>query len=131
MLGTIAFTLTACQSQAMTGKDKTSQVKISKRDKGKTAYAIVGSYVDNKDKAALVLNSDHTGRYVYVDPKNPDTDDQLTWKKIDATTYRIKLNDSDVTSDLTAKVENNELNLSGDDNWNTENFKKSSKKITC
>ncbi|OYS04193.1 lipocalin/fatty acid-binding family protein [Lactobacillus johnsonii] len=129
MLGTIAFTLTACQSQAMTGKDKTSQVKISKRDKGKTAYAIVGSYVDNKDKAALVLNSDHTGRYVYVDPKNPDTDDQLTWKKIDATTYRIKLNDSDVTSDLTAKVENNELNLSGDDNWNTENFKKSSKKI--
>lgn len=35
---------------------------------------IVGSYKDIQDGAAITLNSNGTGRYVYADPVNSDTD---------------------------------------------------------
>lgn len=85
---------------------------------------IVGSYKDDQDGAAITLNSDGTGRYVYADPVDSDTDDQLTWKKNSDGNYTIKLQDSNVTSPLTGKLDGNKLTLSGDANWNTETFTK-------
>lgn len=85
---------------------------------------IVGSYKDDQDGAAITLNSDGTGRYVYADPVDSDTDDQLTWKKNSDGNYTIKLQDSNVTSPLTGKLDGNKLTLSGDENWNTESFTK-------
>lgn len=91
--------------------------------------SIVGSYKDEQDGAAITLNSDGTGRYVYADPVNSDTDDQLTWKKDSDETYTITLQDSNVTSPLTGKLEGAKLTLSGDDNWNTEDFTKTTGKL--
>lgn len=85
---------------------------------------IVGSYKDSQDGAAITLNSNGTGRYVYADPVNSDTDDQLTWKKSSDGSYEITLQDSNVTSPLTGKLSGKMLTLSGDSNWNTETFRK-------
>ncbi len=83
--------------------------------------AIVGAYRDDEDGAAIVLNEDGTGRYVYADKHNPDTDDQLTWKK-DGDQYQIDLRDKDVVNPLTAKLTGKQLVISGNGGWNTESF---------
>lgn len=90
---------------------------------------IIGSYKDSTDGAAITLNADGTGRYVYADPTDPDTDDQLTWKKNSNGDYTITLQDSNVTSPLTGKLSGNRLILTGDKNWNTETFQRSNEKL--
>lgn len=86
--------------------------------------SIVGSYKDDQDEAAITLNSDHTGRYVYADPVNSDTDDQLSWRKNSDGSYTITLQDANVTSPLVGKLDGNRLTLSGNSDWNTETFSK-------
>lgn len=85
---------------------------------------LVGSYQDDADKAAITLNSDGTGRYVYADPVNADTDDQLTWHQNSDGTYAINLQDADVTSVLTGRLSGQTLTISGDSSWNTGTFTK-------
>ena len=118
--------LTACgsgsnENQAKTNASLKAENASLKKDE---SVSIVGSYKDNQDGAAITLNSDHTGRYVYADPVDSDTDDQLTWKKDSDGTYTINLQDSNVTGPLTGKLEGTKLILSGDSNWNTEEFVK-------
>lgn len=113
--------LGACGNhQASTSTNSSNAAKTSKLTQQKQ---IVGSFKDNKDGAAITLNSDGTGQYVYADSDNPDTNDQLTWKK-SGNSYTINLKDSNVTSPLTAKLSGNQLTLSGDSNWNTETLTK-------
>ena len=88
----------------------------------------IGSFVDSEDGAAIQLKSDGTGQYVYADSGEPDTNDQPTWKK-DGDHYTVTLQDSNVSSPLTATLDGNQLTLSGDSNWNTEHFKKTTKKL--
>lgn len=85
--------------------------------------AIVGTYRDDKDGAAIVLNEDGTGRYVYADKNNPDTDDQLTWKK-QGEEYAVNLQDKNVENPLTAKLTAEQLVITGNGAWNTETFQR-------
>lgn len=118
--------LGACgNKQASTSNNSSSAAKTSKVTQ---QNQIVGSFKDNKDGAAITLNSDGTGQYVYADSDNPDTNDQLTWKK-SGSNYTVNLKDSNVTSPLTAKLSSNQLTLSGDDNWNTETLTKVNGKL--
>lgn len=96
-------------------------VKDSNLNKSRNA-GIVGSFKDSKDKAAITLNADGTGRYVYADFDNPDTNDQLHWKKDSNNSYTITLKDPNVSAPLTGKLSGNTLTLSGDSSWNTESF---------
>ena len=66
--------------------------------------------------AAIVLNENGTGRYVYADKNNPDTDDSLTWRK-EGEHYLINLEDHDVTNPLTATLDNNRLVITGSNGW--------------
>ena len=86
-----------------------------------------GIWKDNDDGAALSFNSNGTGRYVYADPKNPDTDDHFTWDYIGDNQYRVKLEDPDVTGDVIATFhDGGTMTLSGDSDWNTETFEQAS-----
>lgn len=118
----VGLTLTACGSN--NSQDKTNASLKAENSSLRKAEneSIVGSYKDDQDGAAITLNSDHTGRYVYADYVDSDTDDQLTWKKDSNGTYTITLQDSNVTGSLTGKLEGTKLILSGDSNWNTEEF---------
>ena len=98
-------------------KKKKDSPKITKTKK------VVGSYRDDQDGAAIVLNENGTGRYVYADKNNPDTDDSLTWRK-EGEHYLINLEDHDVTNPLTATLDNNRLVITGSNGWNTETFQK-------
>lgn len=110
-------------------QDQNSSLKAENKQLEKQNVSVIGSYEDNDDGAAISLNQDHTGRYVYADPTDTDTDDTLTWKKVSGNTYIVKLDDSNVTSDLTVKVDNGTLTLTGDSNWNKERFTKSKKSL--
>ena len=87
--------------------------KVVKKDSPKITKTkkVVGSYRDDQDGAAIVLNENGTGRYVYADKNNPDTD-------------LINLEDHDVTNPLTATLDNNRLVITGSNGWNTETFQK-------
>lgn len=92
------------------------------RDKG-----ITGSYRDDNLGAAMLLFSDGTGRYVFYDPKNGNTDDRLTWKKIGLNgtghmQYKLNFHDSDIKSSIiaTVKDEYTIILTSSDTNWRTE-----------
>lgn len=116
--------LTACgsgsnENQAKTNASLKAENASLKKDE---SVSIVGSYKDNQDGAAITLNSDHTGRYVYADPVDSDTDDQLTWKKNSDGTYKITLQNSHVSSSLTGMLKGTKLTVFGDDNWETERF---------
>lgn len=86
-----------------------------------TRDQVVGSYRDDKDGAAIVLSDNGTGRYVYADKNNPDTNDSLTWKK-QGSSYLITLQDKDVVNPLNAKLNGQQLTITGNGGWNTENF---------
>lgn len=125
----LALTLAGCgNTNNHSSATSSSASEQSTSDQQQNA-GIVGTYRDNQDKAAIKLNSDKTGRYVYADPTDPDTDDQLTWKKTGTNTYQLKLDDDNVTSPLTAKLNNGKLTLTGDDNWNTESFNRTSNSL--
>ena len=120
----LALLLAGCGSQQSnsntnnSGTPKTTKVASSHQQDH-----IVGSFKDDKDGAAITLNADGTGQYVYADNDEPDTNDQLTWKR-DGNSYTITLKDSNVTSPLTAKLSGQQLTLTGDSDWNTETFTK-------
>lgn len=124
-IGVISILLVGCHSYQynQSAEAENSSLK-AENTRLKEENNIIGSYKDNQDKAATVLNSNGTGRYVYADPTAPDTDDQLTWQKNTDNSFTIKLNDSNVTSPLTGKLSKGKLILSGDSNWNTEIFNK-------
>lgn len=84
---------------------------------------IGGAYRDDRDGAAIVLNEDGTGQYVYADKVNSDTNDKLTWR-IEGDQYLVTLQDKDVVNPLTLKVHGNEITLSGNRGWNQETFTK-------
>lgn len=86
---------------------------------------LVGAYRDDQDGAAIVFNENGTGRYVYADKKNADTDDTLIWQK-KGNQYLITLKDRDVTNPLTANLDQNKLVISGSNGWNTETFQRTS-----
>lgn len=120
----VGLTLTACSTDNSQSQNNASLKAANASLKQAINTNIVGSYKDDQDGAAITLNSDGTGRYVYADPNNPDTDDQLTWKKDSDGSYTLDLQDSNVTSPLNAEMSGNSLILSGDSNWNTEKFNK-------
>lgn len=125
----VGLALTACGSNNSSDKTNAS-LKVENSSLRKTENeSIVGSYKDDQDGAAITLNDNGTGRYVYADPTSTDTDDQLNWKKNSDGSYTITLHDSNVTSPLTGKLDGSKLILSGDDNWNTEEFTKAKEKL--
>ncbi len=89
---------------------------------------IIGSFRDDKDGAAIVFNENGTGRYVYADKENPNTDDTLTWRK-QGNKYLITLKDKDVTSPLTGTLDDDKLIVSGTGGWNTEEFQRTDKNL--
>lgn len=130
LVGVSLFLLAGCGNQQSSATSKRSSVTTT-QTKTKTTHQqdqIVGSFVDSEDGAAIQLKSDGTGQYVYADSGEPDTNDQPTWKK-DGDHYTVTLQDSNVSSPLTATLDGNQLTLSGDSNWNTEHFKKTTKKL--
>ena len=126
-IATLGLLLVGCGNQSTTKSSSSNAVKTTKVAHHQQDQ-IVGSFKDDKDGAAITLNSDGTGQYVYADSDEPDTNDQLTWKK-DGDNYTITLKDSNVSGPLTAKLTGKQLTLSGDSNWNTETFTKVKGKI--
>lgn len=125
----VILSLAGCQF----GKNQTNNTSSTKSSSSASQVTnsssnaqnqLVGSYQDDADKAAITLNSDGTGRYVFADPVNADTDDQLTWHQNSDGTYAINLQDADVTSVLTGRLSGQTLTISGDSSWNTETFTK-------
>lgn len=94
---------------------------------------VKGTYCSWDDGAAIELNSDGTGRYVFADPNNSDTDDTLTWKIVGFKKIDIKLNDPDMESHIVGTIgKDEEFNnnqcitlTSSDPNWNEERLVKS------
>lgn len=120
--------LAGCGNQQSSSSESSSSAVKSSKVAKPAKNQIVGSFKDNKDGAAITLNSDGTGQYVYADSDNPDTNDQLTWKK-DGASYTVTLKDSNVSGPLTAKLSGNQLTLSGSGDWNTETFTKAKGKL--
>ncbi|MBD5429133.1 lipocalin/fatty acid-binding family protein [Lactobacillus sp.] len=114
--------LVGCSTEPQAKGPKTATVQSSEVVLKKQAPSIVGTYSDDSDGAAILFRKNGTGRYVYRDSKNGNTDDQFTWKKKNSTTFEVTMNDDDVVNPLTAKISQNSLTLSGSDNWNTESF---------
>ncbi|MCT2870406.1 hypothetical protein EFM26_09565 [Limosilactobacillus fermentum] len=67
------------------------------------SQSIRGTFVSWKDGASIKFNSDGTGRYVFADPVNADTDDNFTWKSVDANKVEIDMHDEDVASSVIAE----------------------------
>lgn len=119
-----SLALAGCGNNLSTKSENSSLKAENSSLKKSENVSIVGSYKDEQDGAAITLNSDGTGRYVYADKTNPDTDDQLTWKKDSNNSYTINLQDSNVSGPLTGTLEGSKLTLSGNSDWNTETFSK-------
>lgn len=118
-LGLLATTLTACgANKTDNSASSSSTVKTSQ----KAADTLVGAYQNTQKGTAVKFNANGTGRYVYADPVNSDTDDQLTWTKTGDNEYTLKFDDSDVTSPVTAHLSGNQLTLTGDSNWATDSM---------
>lgn len=94
------------------------------KDKKPEMTKLAGTYKDAKDGAAIKFNSDGTGRYVFIDDEDGNTDDQLVWKKKSANSYELNLKDKNIANPLTAKVDGDRITITGDGDWNTETFKK-------
>lgn len=89
-----------------------------------------GMWKDEDDGAAFSFNSNGTGRYVYADPDNPDTDDHFTWDYIGDNKYSIKMDDPDISGNLTATFHDDDtVTLSGGSDWNTETFDRASSSL--
>lgn len=112
----VASSLTACGAKQASQSSGSSSAPTSQ----KMANGIVGSFQNAGKGSAINLYADGTGRYVYADPVNSDTDDQLTWHKTGDHEYTLKFADSDVTSPITAHLNGNQLTLTGDSNWSTD-----------
>lgn len=124
----------ACMSLAGCNASDFNHAKdMEDSSSAKTEKAIdmpFGSWVDKDDGAALSFNSNGTGRYVYADPNNPDTDDHFTWKEIKKGTYQIDMEDPDVSGPLTMTITGDRtMALSGNGGWNTEVFTLSKKSV--
>ena len=117
-----ALAMSGCSGESNSKGPKTATVQSSEVVLKKQAPSIAGTYSDDKDGAAILFRKDGTGRYVYRDSKNGNTDDQFTWKKKNSTTFEVTINDEDVVNPLTAKLTKNKLTLTGSGDWNTENF---------
>ncbi|MEK1478699.1 hypothetical protein HC005_10130, partial [Limosilactobacillus fermentum] len=113
-------------SGSSSSTSSSSQQRVSQ-----TFNKIEGGYEDRDDGAALNINSDGTGRYVYYDTHNSNTDDTFTWSKAGKGKYKLNFDDDDITAPVIAKQgDNGTLILSSNDsNWNTEVFTKSNNKI--
>lgn len=105
-MGIALVMIGGCSSSQTDEKSASSENASLKAENSslKENQKIVGSYQDDQDQAAITLNANGTGRYVYADPVNLNTDDQLTWTKNSDGTYAINLKDADVTSVLTGKL---------------------------
>lgn len=118
----MAFSLSACSSNQQ--KKSTSNTNTSSNSSSEQDYqkSIIGSYRDDDDGAAINLNYDHQGRYVFYDPENGNTDDNLTWKKIGTDKYQIELDDNNVSAPIIAKkMSGGRIQLTSEDpNWRTE-----------
>lgn len=112
----VATSLTACGAK-QTDQSASSSTTASSQ---KAVDGIVGSYQNTGKGTAINLYANGTGRYVYADPVNSDTNDQLTWQKTGDNQYTLKFDDSDVTSPITAHLDGNQLTLTGDSNWATD-----------
>lgn len=112
----VAASLTACGAKQADQSSSRSSAATSQ----KTASGIVGSFQNTGKGSAINLYADGTGRYVYADPVNSDTNDQLTWHKTGDNEYTLNFDDSDVTSPITAHLNGNQLTLTGDSNWSTD-----------
>lgn len=113
-------------SGSSSSTSSSSQQRVSQ-----TFNKIEGGYEDRDDGAALNINSDGTGRYVYYDTHNSNTDDTFTWSKAGKGKYKLNFDDDDITAPVIAKQgDNGTLILSSNDSdWDTEVFAKSKNKI--
>lgn len=116
------LSLAACGNNNQQTKETSSLKAENSSLKKAEAEKIVGSYENNQDGAAIIFNSDGTGRYVSSGSVNKDTDNQLRWKKNSDGTYKITLQNSHVSSSLTGMLKGTKLTVFGDDNWETERF---------
>lgn len=120
--------LTACgnEKESASNNSSTSSIESNYQDK-----AIVGSYQDYEDGAALNINSNHTGRYVFYDPQDENTDDNFKWKKLNDKEYQLDFDDSDITAPVILhKLSGGQFSLTSDDsNWKQEIFSKENHSI--
>ena len=118
-------------NKKVSSSSSSSTSSSSQQQVSQTFDKIEGGYEDRDDRAALNINSDGTGRYVYYDIHNSNTDDTFTWSKAGKGKYKLDFDDDDITAPVIAKQgDNGTLILSSNDpNWDTEVFAKSNNKI--
>ena len=127
LLATSVFTLSICVSGCgnesnANNKSSSSQISSVKKQEAQ----IVGSYRDDADGAAIILNSDGTGTYVMANPTQADIHDQLTWKK-EKKNYIINLNDSNYHTPIDARLNKDNLSLVGNKEQHTKTNKSTSR----
>lgn len=117
---TICFGLSACGNSE---RENSRNEINSSSSKSKESY--VGRYISWKDGAGIELNSDGTGRYVYYDKVNTNTDDKLTWKVSRKGVVEIRLDDPDVKGAIMGTLtSDDEIILTGNSGWQTEKLRK-------
>ncbi|MBB1078806.1 hypothetical protein H5S09_06770 [Limosilactobacillus sp. STM2_1] len=126
LLGVLAVNYKHFASKQLNPVQTTQPKKPVKSSKEKEL--LIGAYRDDQDGAAVVFNENGTGRYVYADKKNSDTNDALTWRK-DGDRYLITLKDKDVTNPLIATLDKDRLIISGSNGWNTETFQRTTRSL--
>lgn len=128
LLGVLAFSYRQFATKQIHPIQTTQVKKVPVNSNAKSA-AIVGAYRDDQDGAAIVFNENGTGRYVYADHRNSDTNDTLVWHKEKNNQYSIILKDKDVTNPLTATLDHDQLTVTGHDGWNPETFQRTDRHL--
>lgn len=119
---------TSTQISSSSVQQKTSSSDSNSQNK---TTDVEGTFVSWKYGAAITLNSDGTGRYVFADPVNSDTDDSITWKSVGKDRIEIDMHDDDISSSVIGKFSSNDgikqvVLTSTDPSWNTEDLQKTS-----
>ncbi|MDD7120714.1 MAG: DUF3642 domain-containing protein [Limosilactobacillus reuteri] len=125
------LTLSGCgnsnQSKNNDANSTSQQDESSKSITPTKENAIIGCYRDDKDGAAINIYGDGTGRYVFYDPDNGNTDDTFKWEKKGLNghgymQYKLNFNDDDISAPIIATIKNENAIIltSSDPNWNKQ-----------
>lgn len=102
-----------------------SSQNSSQADEEELTQDITGRYFDSGSGAGIEFNENNSGRYVFADMQNQDTDDNFSWKVIGKNKLELNMHDKDISKPVIASFDDKKVTLtSKDSNWNAETLTK-------
>lgn len=102
-----------------------SSQNSSQADEDELTQDITGRYFDSGSGAGIEFNKNKSGRYVFADMQNQDTDDNFSWKVIGKNKLELNMHDKDISKPVIASFDDKKVTLtSKDSNWNAETLTK-------